>query len=212
MFDPARFYPLRHRILVAVSRIVPSVAWFPGFVEPPPNYHPLELPAFVRKRLIEFLECRYPVPPKYLRNILTTEEAGDARRLYRELRIDGVSAGEAILQLGLVDREKGYNLPNVALARVLRSGCSCIEGPGNASGLTTVPVVTSVTKESSNAPTFLYITSSAGEPLSTPDDLRVIRCTDAHGLAVADRIGSQRSDVARLAAFRSRSARYAHAV
>lgn len=151
--DPRTFTPLRHRLLISAARLTPTSRFFPGFKEPPPNYHPAEVPAFVRKRLIDFLENRYPIPPRYLRNLIPPSEVALARRIYRQLRAGGMEQGDTVLEMGLMARNLGYNLPEANVCRILARGCDCV---------TTASIITS---------------SSAGEPVE--DDLFVIRCHEA---------------------------------
>lgn len=185
-FTLSQIRPLRHRILVDVLPLIPtSSALFPGFKTPPAAYLPSEVPAYVRKRLLEFLEAIYPIPPKYLRNIIrTAQDIAAARAIYASMRADGMEPGEVILEMGLMSRPFGYNVPEHASARIIASGCDCLEG-----------------EVTSNE---IVIASSAGEPVS--GTARIIWCHEALGsldprAARAAAEATQRADRANRVAF-----------
>ena len=128
-FDISRIRRLlSHRILVSVVPYAPSDLCWPGFRDPPSeDYGSLEVPTYVRRRLIAFLEARYPVLPRHLDSILPQSEAGSARIAYRKLRSEDYSPDDALRALGLYVTRSVWNSPEALVARILKRGCDCLD-------------------------------------------------------------------------------------
>ncbi len=122
-----RLEMMPHWILVYTEQVggASSRIAAPGYNPAKPYMHPSEVPAFVRKRVIDFLEGIQPVVPSYLENALPQKELLGARQSYRELREAGMNAGEAVMKLGILDRPLSHLVPDYVVGRIVARGCDC---------------------------------------------------------------------------------------
>jgi hypothetical protein len=178
--NPRRLKPLKHRLVVRTKYLLPSDSTQSlGFVRLPVRpYLPWEIPQVLRRRLISFLTGSAPVPLESIATILPVDEAEDARRAFRRAVSLGLTPGEALVNLGIINRKDWSNVPNWCTAKIVRRGCACV-GPVGTTGL---------------------IASSAGGILD--NEYRVVRCSEV--AAVADE--TQASGLRVVAGPNSRSA------
>lgn len=170
-FDPLAVTPLSHRVLVEASPLLPAGEFFSGYTPPETTYFsPLEVPAYVRHRLMAFLKGHYAIPPAFLESVLPKDSIPEARHLYRECLDSGMEEGEALMTLGLLARPKAPTAAPLSVARVIRSACDCV-------------------KE-----THVVISSSAGEVIS--DSIRLIRCSEAFAATEARTLESVKAEQA----------------
>ena len=125
-WEPERVRPLRHRLVVRVSPIVPSSALFPGLRPPPRHWMPWEIPQRLIALLVSFLNGRHPIPHRWIEPLLPASEAASARRLWRELLAEGLQPGEALVRIGLLVRPPTMFVPSHQLALILNRGCHCV--------------------------------------------------------------------------------------
>lgn len=97
----------------------------PGYNPQRAYVHPSEIPSFVRKRVLDFLEGKQATVPSYLENVLPQKELAAARQSYQELRAAGMNAGEAVMKLGILDRPLSHLVPDFVVGRVAARGCQC---------------------------------------------------------------------------------------
>ena len=153
----------RPHMIFARPELIPSTVSPQGlgFVQDVPSrpWLPHEIPQVLVDRLIRFLRGSHPIPHKSLDTIIPISEAGAARREFHALLRRGLTPGEALIEIGLVERSREWhNVPNVASAEVLEIGCDCV-GPVGTLGL---------------------VASSAGEPFA--DLYRIYRCSEFLGI------------------------------
>ena len=188
--QPETVYPLSHRLLVELTPILPPGEFHVGYSTPSSTYyHPLEVPAYVRKRLLAFLHGLAAIPPAFLDGVLPTSEVNRARTLFKQLLAAGQDEGQALMTMGLLTKNRTPSAPPLSVARVIRSACACI-------------------KED-----YVVVCSSSGEPIR--DSIRLIRCGEALAATTARTVADTKAeeaacDARRRAAFaRARSFRVA---
>lgn len=154
MIDPQRIFPHAHRLFVELTPVLPPGEFSIGHYMPTVLfYHPLEVPGYIRKRLLAFLRGKMSVPDACVEPLLPAAYAETARREFHTLLAAGLDEGEALISMGILAKPRPPSAPQLSVARIIRSACDCV-------------------KEE-----YVLVESSAGEPVG--ERTRLIRCGEA---------------------------------